>query len=305
MQHTNTDSTGLPGEYTEPATFSTTANLQRVAENAAPWVGVESAAQAEPRSPLVNTNLRESVLLAGTLHGVMTQAVTDARRAAFVHLMATLNLACVLRSLQQQAVREGVAVLALYKGYKGNPTAQEHAMKLTGGASLPFTYRTARNYIKVLDNVQSRMQLEGGMTSAQVVQVLCDHSAALTSGAYDDPMAATESLWAPFLTAGSLREAYLELAPEKPGLRERLENKTPEDAVDTEQPVTFDALRRRFLTKFGGWYDQLSGFVTELAPRVAPQDRELIARKLEEEAARIRSMKTNPMAAVTALPHHP
>lgn len=304
MQHTNTDSTGLPGEYTEPATFSTTANLQRVAENAAPWVGVESAAQAETRSPLVNTNLRESVLLAGTLHGVMTQAVTDARRAAFVHLMATLNLACVLRSLQQQAVRDGVAVLALYKGYKGNPTAQEHAMKLTGGAAIPFTYATARNYIKVLDNVQSRMQLEGGMTSAQVVQVLCDHSAALTSGAYDDPMAATESLWAPFLTAGSLREAYLELAPEKPGLRERLENKTPEDAVDTEQPVTFDALRRRFLTKFGGWYDQLSGFVTELAPRVAPQDRELIARKLEEEAARIRSMKTNPMAAVAAISHH-
>lgn len=305
MQHTNTDSTGLPGEYTEPATFSTTANLQRVAENAAPWVGVESAAQAETRSPLVNTDLRESVLLAGSLHGVMTQAVTDARRAAFVHLMATLNLACVLRSLQHQAVRDGVAVLALYKGYKGNPTAQEHAMKLTGGAAIPFTYATARNYIKVLDNVQSRMQLEGGMTSAQVVQVLCDHSAALTSGAYDDPMAATESLWAPFLTAGSLREAYLELAPEKPGLRERLENKTPEDDVDTEQPVTFDALRRRFLTKFGGWYDQLSGFVTELAPRVAPQDRELIARKLEEEAARIRSMKTNPMAAVTALPHHP
>lgn len=305
MQHTNTDSTGLPGEYTEPATFSTTANLQRVAENAAPWVGVESAAQAETRSPLVNTNLRESVLLAGTLHGVMTQAVADARRAAFVHLMATLNLACVLRALQQQATALQIPVLALYKGYKGNPTAQEHAMKLTGGAAIPFTYATARNYIKVLDNVQSRMQLEGGMTSAQVVQVLCDHSAALTSGAYDDPMAATESLWAPFLTAGSLRAAYLELAPEKPGLRERLENKTPEDAVDTEQPVTFDALRRRFLTKFGGWYDQLSGFVTELAPRVAPQDRELIARKLEEEAARIRSMKTNPMAAVTALPHHP
>lgn len=288
-KNTNTNNTGLADDYAEPSTFAPAANVQRAAENAA----------------IVSTDLRESVLLAGTLHGVMTQAVTDARRAAFVHLMATLNLACVLRSLQQQAARDGVAVLALYKGYKGNPTAQEHAMKLTGGAAIPFTYATARNYIKVLDNVQSRMQLEGGMTSAQVVQVLCDHSAALTSGAYDDPMAATESLWAPFLTAGSLREAYLELAPDKPGLRERLENKKPEDAVDTEQPVTFDALRRRFLTKFGGWYDQLSGFVTELAPRVAPQDRELIARKLEEEAARIRSMKTNPMAAVTALPHHP
>ena len=173
-----TDKTELADEYAEPSTFAPAANVQRAAENAA----------------LVSTDLRESVLLCGTLHGVMTQAVTDARRAAFVHLMATLNLACVLRTLNNQAVREGVAVLALYKGYKGNPTAQEHAMKLTGGASLPFTYRTALNYIKVLDNVQSRMQLEGGMTSAQVVQVLCDHSAALTSGAYDDPMAATESL---------------------------------------------------------------------------------------------------------------
>ncbi len=286
--NTNTDNTGLADDYAEPATFAPAANVQRAAENAA----------------LIDTNLRESVLLCGTLHGVMTQAVADARRAAFVHLMATLNLACVLQSLQQQAVRDGVAVLALYKGYKGNPTAQEHALKLTGGAAIPFTYATARNYIKVLETVQSRMQLEGGMTSAQVVQVLCDHSAALTSGAYDDPEAATESLWAPFLTAGSLREAYLELAPDKPGLRERLENKTQEDAVDTEQPVSFDALRRRFLTKFGGWYDQLSGFVTELAPRVAPQDRELIARKLEEEAARIRAMKTNPMAAVAALSNH-
>ena len=176
----NTDNTGLADEYAEPATFSTTANVQRAAENAA----------------LVNTNLRESVLLCGSLHGVMTQAVTDARRAAFVHLMATLNLACVLRTLNNQAARDGVAVLALYKGYKGNASAQEHALKLTGGAAIPFTYATARNYIKVLENVQSRMQLEGGMSTAQVVQVLCDHSAALTSGAYDDPMAATEFLHA-------------------------------------------------------------------------------------------------------------
>lgn len=293
MQHTNTDSTGLPGEYTEPATFSTTANLQRVAENAAPWVGVENAAQAETRSPLVNTNLRESVLLAGTLHGVMTQAVTDARRAAFVHLMATLNLACVLHSLQQQAVRDGVAVLALYKGYKGNPTAQEYAMKLTGGASLPFTYRTARNYIKVLENVQSRMQLEGGMTSAQVVQVLCDHSAALTSGAYDDPMAATESLWAPFLSAGSLREAYLELAPDKPKLS--LAATIDQAAAETAAPDDFETVRAMFLSKCGGYFDKLDSYLTDTAPRVRKEDREMVAAKLEHAARKLRSMTTMPV----------
>lgn len=292
MQHTNTDSTGLPGEYTEPATFSTTSNLQRVAENAAPWVGVESAAQAETRSPLVNTNLRESVLLCGTLHGVMTQAVADARRASFVHLMATLNLACVLRSLQQQAAVLQIPVLALYKGYKGNPTAQEHAMKLTGGAAIPFTYATARNYIKVLDNVQSRMQLEGGMTSAQVVQVLCDHSAALTSGAYDDPMAATESLWAPFLTAGSLREAYLELAPDKPKLS--LAATIDQAAAETAAPDDFETVRAMFLSKCGGYFDKLDSYLSDTAPRVKKEDREMVATKLEEAARKLRSMATMP-----------
>ena len=100
-----TDKTGLADDYAEPSTFAPAANVQRAAENAA----------------LVSTDLRESVLLCGTLHGVMTQAVTDARRAAFVHLMATLNLACVLRSLQQQAVRDGVAVLALYRTFPKKP----------------------------------------------------------------------------------------------------------------------------------------------------------------------------------------
>lgn len=272
-----TGKTGLADDYAEPATFAPAANVQRAAENAA----------------LVSTDLRESVLLCGTLHGVMTQAVTDARRAAFVHLMATLNLACVLRSLQQQAVRDGVAVLALYKGYKGNPTAQEHAMKLTGGAAIPFTYATARNYIKVLDNVQSRMQLEGGMTSAQVVQVLCDHSAALTSGAYDDPMAATESLWAPFLTAGSLREAYLELAPDKPKLN--LAATIDQAAAETAAPDDFETVRAMILSKCGGYFDKLDSYLTDTAPRVKKEDREMVATKLEEAARKLRSMATMPV----------
>ncbi len=276
----NTNNTGLADDYAEPATFSP--NLAR------------AAAEEE----LINTNLRESVLLCGTLHGVMQQAMADARRAAFVHLMATLNLACVLRSLQQQAVRDGVAVLALYKGNKGNPTAQEHAMKLTGGAAIPFTYATARNYIKVLDNVQSRMQLEGGMTSAQVVQVLCDHSAALTSGAYDDPMAATESLWAPFLTAGSLREAYLELAPDKPKLS--LAATIDQAADETPAPDDFETVRAMFLSKCGGYFDKLDSYLTDTAPRVKKENREMVATKLEEAAKKLRSMATMPVLPAAA-----
>lgn len=276
-QNINTNNTGLADDYAEPSTFAPAAGIARAAENEA----------------LINTNLRESVMLCGTLHGVMTQAVTDARRAAFVHLMATLNLACVLRFLQRQAAKEGFAILALYKGYKGNPTAQEHALKITGGTSIPFTYATARNYIKVLDNVQSRMQLEGGMTSAQVLQVLCDHSAALTSGAYDDPEAATESLWAPFLTAGSLREAYLELAPDKPRLT--LTDTIDQAAATSSAPDDFETVRAMFLSKCGGYFEKLEHYITQTAPRVKKEDRELLADKLEEAARHLRTMHTRPV----------
>lgn len=261
--NTNTDNTELADEHVEPATFS------------------------------ITPNLRESVLLCGTLHGVMTQAVTDARRAAFVHLMATLNLACVLRTINQQASRDGVAVLALYKGYKGNPSAQKHALKITGGAAIPFTYKTARNYIKMLECVETRMQQQGGMTTAQVVQVLCDHAAALTSGAYDDPMAATESLWAPFLTAGSLREAYLELAPAKPApptLSEVLD-----DTFDAHTPfASWEEQRAKIVSDFGGLWSSLDTFVEEFSRYTTSADREAQASKLEDAARRLRAMKTQP-----------
>lgn len=265
--NTNTDNTELADEYVEPATFS------------------------------ITPNLRESVLLCGTLHGVMTQAVTDARRAAFVHLMATLNLACVLRTINQQASRDGVAVLALYKGYKGNPSAQKHALKITGGAAIPFTYKTARNYIKMLECVETRMQQQGGMTTAQVVQVLCDHAAALTSGAYDDPMAATESLWAPFLTAGSLREAYLELAPDKPKLS--LADTIDQAASNTPVPDDFETVRALFLSKCGGYFEKLDSYLSDTAPRVMKEDREMVASKLEEVARKLRSMTTMPLLPAT------
>lgn len=279
-QHIHTTHTGLADDYAEPATFS------------------PNLARAAAEEPIINTRLRESVLLCGTLHGVMQQAVADARRAAFVHLMATLNLACVLRSLQQQAAQQQIPVLALYKNYRGSVDSLQHAMKLTGGAGLPFTYQTARNYIKVLENVENRMQLEGGMSSAQVVQVLCDHSAALTSGAYDDPMAATESLWAPFLTAGSLREAYLELAPDKPRLS--LAETIDQAAAGTSTPDDFETVRAMFLSKCGGYFEKLEGYLVETAPRVKKEDREMVATKLEEAAKKLRSMATMPVLPAAA-----
>ena len=130
-----------------------------------------------------------------------------------------------------------------------------------------------------------------------VAQSLSDHTAALLTGAYDDPQEATELMWGRWLTAGSLREAYLELAPEKPQLTagEKLDA-----AADEAEPVSLEALRAAFLSKSGGWLDSFSGYVDEMAGRVTAQGRETVAAKLEALAARIRAAKTRPMLPPTA-----
>lgn len=255
--NTNTDNTELADEYVEPATFS------------------------------ITPNLRESVLLCGTLHGVMTQAVTDARRAAFVHLMATLNLACVLRTINQQASRDGVAVLALYKGYKGNPSAQKHALKITGGAAIPFTYKTARNYIKMLECVETRMQQQGGMTTAQVVQVLREHAAALMDGRYDNPVEATEQLWSPWVTDTSISAALRSMAPAlPPALPE------PPPADTTPAPMPWEERRAKTAAQFMGVRRNLDTFIEHMACFATQADREAQACELEDAARRLRSIKT-------------
>lgn len=291
MTMNTTEPLGLAKAYAMPATFAGT---------------TESAAilptSPEQSSGAIDSNLREGVLLCGMLKGVMDNAVTTARTAARTHLMATLNLACVLRTMHQQAAGK-FAVLALYKNYRGAARAQEYALQLTGGASLPFTYQTGRNYIKVLESVETRMQIEGGLSPAQVAQVLADHTAAMVNGAYDDPLAATEAMWTPYLTAGSLREAYLELAPDKPmrTLRETIEAaEGAEHAADD-----FETVRSAFLSKCGGYFDKLDSYLVETAPRVRREDRELVADKLEEAARKLRSMTTMPSipssAAIPAL----
>ena len=282
-QTDTTETLGLANEYATPATFA---------------VSTVPSSIEPATTELTDRNLREGVLLCGMLKGVMDNAVTTARNAARTHLMATLNLACVLRTMHQQAAGK-FAVLALYKNYRGAAGAQQYAMQLTGGASLPFTYQTARNYIKVLEAVEARMQIEGGLTPAQVVQVLTEHTAAMVAGAYDDPQEATELLWSPWVTEGSLREMYLALAPDAPRVKKGAELDKAE-AENAAAAMDLEALRASFLTKSGGFIDSFSGYVSDMAARVTAQERETVATRLEELAARLRATKTRPVLPAAA-----
>lgn len=288
QENTHQDSTGLPA-------------CLGVASETRSRVQYDTEATFLPatagKAELTDHTLRESVLLAGTLKGVMDDAVTTARNAARTHLLATLNLACILRTMHQKAAGK-FAVLALYKNYRGAAQAQQYAMQLTGGASLPFTYQTARNYIKLLEAVETRMQIEGGLTPAQVVQALTEHTAAMVAGAYDDPLEATEQMWTPWVTEGSLREMYLALAPAAPRVKKGAElDKAAEE--NAAAAVDLESLRASFLTKSGGFIDSFTGYVDDMAARVTAQERETVATRLEELAARLRATKTRPMLPVT------
>ena len=289
MQTDTTEPLGLANEYATPATFAVTSAA----------AATELRRDEPATTELTDRTLREGVLLCGMLKGVMDNAVTTARNAARTHLMATLNLACVLRTMHQQAAGK-FAVLALYKNYRGAAQAQQYALQLTGGASLPFTYQTARNYIKVLEAVEARMQIEGGLTPAQVMQVLTEHTAAMVAGAYDDPQEATELLWSPWVTEGSLREMYLALAPDAPRVKKGAELDKAEEENAAAAAMDLEALRASFLTKSGGFIDSFSGYVSDMAARVTAQERETVATRLEELAARLRATKTRPVLPAAA-----
>lgn len=298
QENTHQDSTGLPACLGDP---SRRIEEKPEASETRSRVQYDTEATFLPatagKAELTDHTLRESVLLAGTLKGVMDDAVTTARNAARTHLLATLNLACILRTMHQKAAGK-FAVLALYKNYRGAAQAQQYAMQLTGGASLPFTYQTARNYIKLLEAVETRMQIEGGLTPAQVVQALTEHTAAMVAGAYEDPLEATEQMWTPWVTEGSLREMYLALAPAAPRVKKGAElDKAAED--NAAAAVDLESLRASFLTKSGGFIDSFTGYVDDMAARVTAQERETVATRLEELAARLRATKTRPMLPVT------
>ncbi len=225
-------------------------------------------------------------------HGIMTNAAHAAREAARVHLLATLNLACLLRDLQKQARIARIPVAALYQGNKCKAEEQSRAAELTGGNLLPFTYRTGRNYIKVLEGVEDRMQ-KGGMPPAECVQVLREHAANLLSGAYDDPNESSSALWTPYLTADSLRQAYLELAPAKPEAPTLSE--VLDDTVDAPTPfASWEEQRAKIVSDFGGLWSSLDTFVEEFSRYTTSADREAQASKLEDAARRLRAMKTQP-----------
>lgn len=288
MDNTNsmtlTDTGLAPGYDDAPATFGA--------------VGAGGLAAAAPQ---VCSGLHSAVNMCGMLYGIMADSAAKVRMHVRMHLLAKLNLACVLLQLQKQCARAGVAYGALFEGYKGSPAARAEALEASGSEGLPFTYATAYNYVKALKEVEKRMQEAGGLTPAVVAATVCEHAEQLLTGGYDDWGEATEAMWTPWVTEKSLREMHLALAPAKPEASDGEKLDAARNAYD-EEPRSLETLRADFLTRCWGYCDSFSGYVESMAARVTAQERETVAARLEEIAARIRATKTRP-AAAAALPN--
>lgn len=274
---TLTDTGLAPGYDDAPATFAPAASLP------------PAALPRDGMAPGGNRELAAAVQQANLLHGEMRRQEETARQAAKRHLFATLSLGCVLQRLAQLCTASGIAVKALYPDFKGAGHTRAAALKLTGGLSIGFTYATGNKYTKLYKEMARRMEL--GMTPEQAKRVLADHAACLMSGAYDDPAAAIEGLWGPYVTAESVRQAYLELAPCRPAMTvgEALDAATPQPEAGF---ASWEAQRARLCQQFGGFYSSLDTYIERMSMYTTSADREAQADQLEKAARRLRAMKT-------------
>lgn len=246
------------------------------------------AAEVVEENTLLQADLRDMVKEINRSHANaerMREAVISASRVA---LLEHINLGLHLQRLTQLAASRGLAVGALYADYRGNENAREHALKLCGGLSIPFSYATGRKCIALYQEMRRRM-VEGGMNEAEARRVLADHAARLSAGDYSDPINASERVFGNYLTASTLRQAYLELAPSKPA-------PTPGEVLDAAAaappPASWNEQRAKVMADFGGIFSSLNTCVTRFAAYISTQDRFALADQLELEAKRLRGMQT-------------
>jgi len=277
MDNTNsmtlTDTGLAPGYDDAPATFGAVGAL------AGPLPGSGGGVAAAVRQ-------------ANALHGEMLRLQEHARLAAKRHLFATLSLGCVLEGLARLCLQARVSVKALYPNFKGPERARAAALELAGGVAVGFSYVTGNKYIKLYKEMRRRMEL--GMTHEQAERMLADHVACLLGGAYEDPAAAIEQLWGPYVTADGVRQAYLELAPRRPAMT--IGEAMEEAAAPATGAVfaSWEAQRARLCQQFGGFYSSLDTYIERMSMYTTPADREAQAAQLEEAARRLRAMKTQP-----------
>lgn len=234
---------------------------------------------------LADNSLAAAVGTANHLVQNLDMLARTVREGARLHLMQSIDLGYLLSNLQQECARKRVNFTALFSDAKDD-AKRKAALAAVGGEGISITYRTAANYVKVYQGTYARM-LASGCSEQEAARMLADHAAAMTSG-----QKGAEEFWAQYVTANSLRQAYLDLAPAKPqpSLGMMLDNAA-------KQPATFaswEAQRESLCTKFGGMFASLETYISSMSRYTTEADRIAQADQLEEAAKRLRAMKTQP-----------
>lgn len=234
---------------------------------------------------LADYALAEAVGVANEIAANLDKLANTVREGARQHLLQSISLGCLLDKLAQECARKRVNYTALFADAKDG-AKRKAALEAVGGHGLNITYRTANNYCKLFKGAFTRMIASGEHSREELNRLIQDHAASIASG-HD-----CGELWAPFVTANSLRQAYLELAPTQPrlSLGETLDNAA-------QQPAPFaswEEQRASLCSKFGGWFATLDTYISDMSRYTTEADRLAQADQLEEAAKKLRAMKTQP-----------
>lgn len=240
---------------------------------------------------LADTALADAVSVANSLADNLDKLANSVREGARQHLMQSISLGCLLDKLQQECFKKRVNFTALFADAKDD-AKRKAALEAVGGHGLNMTYRTGNNYNKLFKGVYTRMISSGDKSREELDRILQDHAAGLASG---EDMGA---LWAPYVTSSSLRQAYLELAPEQPRLTL---GETLDNAAQKPAPfASWEEQRANLCAKFGGIFSNLDTYIAEMSRYTTPEDRLAQAEQLEDAAKKLRATKTQPdLPAIT------
>lgn len=259
----NTELTGLPGEYAEPATFApvqVVGRTERAELALADWIRCANEADSH------RAKAAELLVTAGRLH---------------------LAWSCIMGACVQQvynaAAVEGINMQSLFAD---GGDRRSKAMKLSGGAAFSFTYAAGNKYRRLYLGILARMEAEGGMSPELLRQSINTHVQAFLAGAWGD----RDSLefFGPYLCTDSLRAELAELFP-----REPKKPQTPEEAMEEQLAnisASFQDSRAKLEKEWSGYMDTMNIYLDRFIKVSTVSEREDKARHFEDMARRLRAV---------------
>lgn len=236
--------------------------------------------------------LAEAICAANDCAAQMETAEKAVRDNARRHLLLSLGLGGILRHIIQTV---GSKPGAKYTSLFADKPADAYTAELAGGVRFSITYATGNKYKKLYDDACRRLKEIGmqGMAPAEVDSVLAEHTKRLMCGGYADAADETESIFGAIISAGTMRQAMLELAPAEEidrsmaGLRNALAEQREEALTPEQRREKANAAWASVPKVFSTFLDLHARFMTRTERESAAAELRAMAASLLDQPANL------------------